>query len=152
MREIRTHGSMSGRWKRSMVKLVRHRQTKGPETDRLHLNHRATSRLYSPLRADTWRSFPSRTPHQPNVSETPAFRSNGDRLRQELTLMDHATLLLSSQSGPLWLRHPSSPDPLPSGPRFWRWPTDNTSQQFSTGSNLKLPIQSRHILMDRGQA
>ena len=29
-----------------MVRLVRHPQTKGPVTDRLHLNHRATSRLY----------------------------------------------------------------------------------------------------------
>ena len=29
-----------------MVQLVRHPQTKGRETDRLHLNHRATSRLY----------------------------------------------------------------------------------------------------------
>ena len=38
---------MSGRWKRSMVALVRHRQTKGPATDRLDLRHRATSRLYS---------------------------------------------------------------------------------------------------------
>jgi hypothetical protein len=33
-----------------MVRLVRHRQTKGPATDRSHLNHRATSRLY--LRRD----------------------------------------------------------------------------------------------------
>jgi hypothetical protein len=29
-----------------MVELVRHRQTKEPETDRPDLNHRATSRLY----------------------------------------------------------------------------------------------------------
>ena len=32
-----------------MVQLVRHPQTKGRATDRLHLNHRATSRLYSLL-------------------------------------------------------------------------------------------------------
>ena len=48
VREIRTHGSMSGRWKRSMVRILRHRQPKGSETDRPHLNHRATSRLYYP--------------------------------------------------------------------------------------------------------
>ena len=47
MREIRTSGSMSGVWRRSMAKIMRHRQTKGPETDRLRLNHRATPRLYS---------------------------------------------------------------------------------------------------------
>jgi hypothetical protein len=29
-----------------MVRLLRHRRTKGPETDRPHLNHCATSRLY----------------------------------------------------------------------------------------------------------
>jgi hypothetical protein len=37
---------MSGMWKRSMVWLLRHRQTKGPATDRPHLTHRATSRLH----------------------------------------------------------------------------------------------------------
>ena len=46
MREIRPSGSKSGRWKRSMARLVRHRQTKGPETAGPDLNHRATSRLY----------------------------------------------------------------------------------------------------------
>ena len=46
MREICQSGSMSGKWKRSMAGLVRHRQTKEPETDRPRLNHRATSRLY----------------------------------------------------------------------------------------------------------
>src|SRR5438067_12228689 len=47
MREIRPSGSMRGTWRRSMDRLVRHRQTKGPGTDRPLLNHRATSLLYS---------------------------------------------------------------------------------------------------------
>src|SRR5262249_26377259 len=47
MRQIRTSGSMSGRWKRGMAGPVWHRRTKGPATERYCLTHRATSRLYS---------------------------------------------------------------------------------------------------------
>src|SRR4051794_12009860 len=34
-------------WKRSTVRIMRHRQTKGPGTDRPDLHHRATSRLHT---------------------------------------------------------------------------------------------------------
>ena len=44
--DIRLSGSMSGEWKRGTARLVRHRQTKEPETDRLYLNNRVTPRLY----------------------------------------------------------------------------------------------------------
>src|SRR5580692_2093781 len=54
MREICMSGSTSGMWKRSRVNLVRHRQTKEPGTDRGHLNHRATSRLYRFYPAVGW--------------------------------------------------------------------------------------------------
>jgi hypothetical protein len=40
-------GSMSGMWRRGTVWIMRHRQTKGPDTDRPDLNNRVTSRLYS---------------------------------------------------------------------------------------------------------
>src|SRR5512135_2405740 len=43
---------MSGVWKRSIARLLRHRRPKGPETDRPSLNHRATSRLYTFLLHD----------------------------------------------------------------------------------------------------
>ena len=46
---MRMSGSMSGMWKRGTVWIMRHRQTKGPDTDRPDLNNRATSRLYSLL-------------------------------------------------------------------------------------------------------
>lgn len=47
-------GSMSGVWKRSTVELLRHRQTKEPGTDRLHLHYRATLRLYSLQVGGSW--------------------------------------------------------------------------------------------------
>jgi hypothetical protein len=43
MRAIRTSGSRSGTWKRSRAELLRHRQTKGPATDRLHLKYDISS-------------------------------------------------------------------------------------------------------------
>jgi len=46
MREMCMSGSTSGMWKRGTVWIMRHRQTKEPDTDRPSLNYRATSRLY----------------------------------------------------------------------------------------------------------
>jgi len=46
MREMRLSGSISGVWKRGMVRLLRHRQTKEPGTARPYLNYRATPRLH----------------------------------------------------------------------------------------------------------
>ena len=54
---MRTSGSMSGMWKRGTVWIMRHRQTKGPVTDRPDLNNRATSRLYSLLAVTSRSTF-----------------------------------------------------------------------------------------------
>jgi hypothetical protein len=42
----RTSGSTSGMWKWSMVRIMRHRQAKEPESGRPDLTHGVTSRLY----------------------------------------------------------------------------------------------------------
>jgi hypothetical protein len=46
VREIRTHGSMGGVWRRGKVGIMRHRQPKGSVTARPSLNNRATPRPY----------------------------------------------------------------------------------------------------------
>src|SRR6476619_1433615 len=75
MREIRTSGLMSGRWKRSMAGLVRHRQTKEPVTDRPRLNHRATSRLYSYYDAAR-RNLPELQSPRPGIPKNSSHYSN----------------------------------------------------------------------------
>ena len=47
MREIRPSGSTSGRWKRGTVKSRRAPANERAGNSNGHLNHRATSRLYS---------------------------------------------------------------------------------------------------------
>ena len=77
MREIRPPGLMSGVWKRGTVRLVRHRQTKGPVTDRPSLKHRATPRLY--VRVP--RVLPSGCNSPPGnwVAPASSYRSGGGR-------------------------------------------------------------------------
>jgi hypothetical protein len=53
-----------------MVQLVRHPQTKERDTDRLHLNHRATSRLYPRMKKPATRAVHRRTDHTINPSTT----------------------------------------------------------------------------------
>src|ERR1039458_7459114 len=65
-------GSMSGMWKRGTVWIMRHRQTKGPDTDRPDLNNRATSRLYSLLGVATRNGFLGG-----HLSEMPTNRPSG---------------------------------------------------------------------------
>jgi hypothetical protein len=69
MRQIRTYGSMRGRWRRGKVRLVRHRQPKGSVTDRPNLNHRATPRLY--VRRERWRFFSGCNSHPATESLQP---------------------------------------------------------------------------------
>jgi hypothetical protein len=72
MREICMSGSMSGMWKRSMVRIMRHRQPKGPGTDRPDLTHRATSRLYLVLPFWSYLCIegdPTRTPNSRGDNE-----------------------------------------------------------------------------------
>src|SRR6202171_2640560 len=84
MRQTRTSGSMRGRCKRRVGKILGHRQPKGPATRKASLRYRATSLLYPntppppsrtaalpPPRADHERdratSLPSPTPPPPRI-------------------------------------------------------------------------------------
>ena len=62
-----------------MVRLVRHRQTKGPATDRPHLNHRATSRLHKRLsrRSGPKYPLPTETPVKVLDPEVPGKAAQG---------------------------------------------------------------------------
>jgi hypothetical protein len=75
VRENRTPGSMSGEWKRSMARLLRHRQPKGPETDRPNLNHRVTPRLYRNLGGTLSRAWTWTIRGQPGIGSKAAGRS-----------------------------------------------------------------------------
>ena len=78
MRASRTSGSRSGRWKRSMVELLRHRRTKEPATDRFHLNYRATSRLYT---------APPARPMSITYCNQEAYRSLGSSRRGHVSVL-----------------------------------------------------------------
>src|ERR1700675_4468708 len=57
-----------------MVGLVRHRQTKGPATDRPHLNHRATPRLHT-LRIGQFHLYDTRVNRALNLCPDNRFYS-----------------------------------------------------------------------------
>ena len=56
MRQIRTSGSMSGEWNRSMVGYSGTGTRKSRQHARPHLNHRATPRLYFVMQGGRWRT------------------------------------------------------------------------------------------------
>jgi hypothetical protein len=58
-----------------MARLVRHRQTKGPETDMPNLNHRATSRLY--VRREKAGFFSRCNSYPAKIAPAGSYRSGG---------------------------------------------------------------------------
>ena len=85
MRENCLSGSTSGMWKRSMVRIMRHRLTKGPETARPDLTHRATSRLYPKRQNEGYFWIAHHTPGTASYSVKPdvlaSSASSGCRIK-----------------------------------------------------------------------
>jgi hypothetical protein len=73
---MRLSSSTSGMWKRGMAWIMRHRQTKGPETDRPNLNHRATASAASSM---CWPDVQTRMSMnaRPTQTHLPMFPAGG---------------------------------------------------------------------------
>ena len=85
MRENCLSGSTSGMWKRSMVRIMRHRPTKGPETARPDLTHRATSRLYQHGGyVPSWRHPCKSKSREKHRSQGALWRARIDRIRMSV--------------------------------------------------------------------
>ena len=101
MREICTSGLTSGMWKRGMVRILRHRQPKGPETDRPSLNHRATSRLYRSPSGRHRRNASGHASARARSASPPPFRSSqtANAVSSPSTYADHPAVAWRAPGG-----------------------------------------------------
>jgi hypothetical protein len=106
MREIRPSGSTSGRWKRSMVWLLRHRQTKGPATARPHLS--PPRHLSTPLRkARSAKAIRARSPgstrqtRAPSTARSPHGYTDYQALDDNVATTDEKHLAVARRVVPL---------------------------------------------------
>src|SRR5512142_469257 len=84
---------MSGEWKRSKARLLRHRQPKGPATDRPSLNHRVTPRLYGLLPVSQAARCRQPDRLQPLPEQEPGQRLGGRELEISPRLFTSMTFL-----------------------------------------------------------
>jgi type IV secretion system protein TrbG len=102
-----------------MMGLVRHRQTKGPETDRPHLNHRVTPRLHIEAlqrssEADSDRSgAPVAVPISPKGSGAPSVVPQGYRPPADIALS--STAQQAVQFSATWRAQQNAAAPGPDG-------------------------------------